>query len=62
MPGISGQQVLERLHTTQPDLPVVIVTGHVDAVEGLEHARAVLKKPVRRDEIARIRPGVLEDG
>lgn len=28
MPGMSGLEVLERLRTTDPDLPVIILTGH----------------------------------
>jgi FixJ family two-component response regulator len=30
MPGISGLQLLEKMKKDQPDLPVVIVTGHDD--------------------------------
>lgn len=30
MPGMSGDGVLERLHQTDPDLPVIMVTANTD--------------------------------
>lgn len=30
MPGMSGMEVLARIHATRPDLPVVMVTGMTD--------------------------------
>jgi two-component system, NtrC family, nitrogen regulation response regulator GlnG len=30
MPGVSGLELLERLHNTQPSLPVIITTAHSD--------------------------------
>ena len=31
MPGISGLDLQQQLATTQPDLPIVVITGHGDA-------------------------------
>jgi len=39
MPGMSGLALLERLRTTQPDLPIIIITAHTD----LENAVAAYK-------------------
>ena len=30
MPGISGLDLLERVHAVQPELPVIIITAHSD--------------------------------
>ncbi len=50
LPGLSGEEVLERIKMEQPDLPVIILTGHGNEKErtrcmGL-HAHAFLNKPV----------------
>jgi len=34
MPDISGIDAMQRIHETQPDLPVVFLTAHAD--EGVE--------------------------
>ena len=39
MPGMSGLALLERLRTTQPDLPIIVITAHSD----LENAVAAYK-------------------
>jgi len=39
MPGISGLALLERLRTTKPDLPIIVITAHTD----LENAVAAYK-------------------
>jgi DNA-binding NarL/FixJ family response regulator len=36
MPDLSGIDAMKRIHETQPDLPVVILTAHAD--EGVERA------------------------
>jgi DNA-binding NarL/FixJ family response regulator len=36
MPDISGIEAMERIHSSTPDLPVVILTAHAD--EGVERA------------------------
>jgi len=32
MPGLDGWQLAERLHATHPELPVVMMSGHVDTL------------------------------
>jgi len=39
MPGMSGIALLERLHDTSPDLPIIVITAHSD----LENAVAAYK-------------------
>lgn len=36
MPGIDGRQLARRLAETDPDLPVIIMTGHGDVAEAVE--------------------------
>lgn len=41
MPGLSGLELAERLHEVQPDLQVVVLTGHANvesAIEGIHRA------------------------
>ncbi|AMK29675.1 Nitrogen regulation protein NR(I) [Pseudomonas putida] len=49
MPGMSGLQLLERLQASDPDLPVILLTGHGDvpmAVEAMRNgAYDFLEKP-----------------
>ncbi len=56
MPGMNGDELVERMLRIRPDLPVIIVTGYVATArqELLEKtsARAVLHKPVVRQELA----------
>ncbi len=50
MPGMGGNELIQRLHKSDPELPIVVVTGHTtfgddrDAVA--EGASVVLKKPI----------------
>ena len=36
MPGMDGRQLVERLTALDPDLPVVMMTGHGDIAEAVE--------------------------
>lgn len=50
LPGLSGEEVLERIKMKHPDLPVIILTGHGNEKErekcmGLK-AHSFLNKPV----------------
>lgn len=58
MPGIGGMEVLRRLRSTRPGLPVIIITAHgtVDsAVEAMKlGALDFLQKPFTPDEIRQV--------
>ena len=55
MPGLSGLEVLKRIKTRWPQLPVILLTGHGAKKEGDEGMRmgafAYLMKPVQIDEL-----------
>ena len=36
MPGMDGRQLVERLNALDPDLPVVMMTGHGDIAEAVD--------------------------
>jgi len=36
MPGMDGRQLVERLNDLDPDLPVVMMTGHGDIAEAVD--------------------------
>lgn len=55
MPGISGVELAERLHQREPDLPVFLITGYNELLQGIDpvHAgiSAVLAKPFDMAEL-----------
>jgi len=55
MPGMDGMEVLSRLHQTQPDLPVVIISGHGTIQTAVEATRLgafdFIEKPIDADRI-----------
>ncbi|MCA9729385.1 MAG: sigma-54 dependent transcriptional regulator [Candidatus Eisenbacteria bacterium] len=55
MPGLDGMEVLRRVHTAHPAIPVIVLTAFgtiEDAVEAMkEGAYHYLTKPYRRDEL-----------
>ncbi|MEH3035808.1 MAG: sigma-54 dependent transcriptional regulator [Sphingomonas adhaesiva] len=55
MPGMDGMELLSRIVTRDPDLPVVLVSGHADvgtAVRALRHGACdVLEKPFVVDQL-----------
>ncbi|MDP7632829.1 MAG: ATP-binding protein [Candidatus Latescibacteria bacterium] len=53
MPVMSGEDVLEQLSVTRPELPVVVFTGYVDLRHRSGQVAALLPKPVRPSELLR---------
>ena len=55
MPGIDGLQLLEQLHAQDPDLPVLLITGHGDVPLAVQAMRAgaydFLEKPFASDDL-----------
>jgi len=55
MPGISGLEILKRIKTMHPHLPVILLTGLGSTREGIEGMRLgafdYLMKPVDLDEL-----------
>ncbi|MHC4128880.1 MAG: response regulator [Planctomycetota bacterium] len=55
MPGISGLDLMTRIKEQQPNLPVILFTGHsslADAQKGTQQgAFAYLLKPIKIDEM-----------
>ncbi|UCG52545.1 MAG: sigma-54-dependent Fis family transcriptional regulator [Candidatus Latescibacterota bacterium] len=55
MPGMDGMEVLSRLHKSQPELPVVIISGHGTIQTAVEATRLgafdFIEKPIDADRI-----------
>lgn len=55
LPGLSGQQLLTTLHQRDPDLPVILITGHGDISMAVEAIRAgaydFIEKPFSSDRL-----------
>jgi DNA-binding NtrC family response regulator len=64
MPGIDGMEVLRQLHADQPDVPVIMITGHAtldSAVEAMKAgAHHYLAKPFRLAEAREVVRSALE--
>lgn len=56
MPGIGGMEMLKRLHSSDPSLPVILITGHGDvqmAVEAMQiGAYDFMEKPFDPERLA----------
>ncbi len=56
MPGMSGSELLKRIYSTYPTIPVVVLTGHgtiEDAVEAMQNGAVdFLTKPVNLDHLS----------
>ncbi|MCZ6607164.1 MAG: PAS domain-containing protein [Alphaproteobacteria bacterium] len=56
MPEMDGNELIRRLHRTDPDLPIMVVTGHTTFGEEKESvtegASLVLKKPISLRELS----------
>jgi len=57
MPGMDGAELIKHLVALRPDLPVIVITGFIESarqrVLDESPARAVMRKPVSRDELGR---------
>ena len=55
MPGINGVALSERLHQRDPDLPIFLITGYHELLQGIHPAavgiRTVLAKPFDMAEL-----------
>jgi two-component system C4-dicarboxylate transport response regulator DctD len=55
MPGIDGLQLLEQLHQQDPQLPVILITGHGDVPMAVQAMRSgafdFLEKPFASDDL-----------
>lgn len=51
MPRLGGEEVLSTVRTSFPDLPVIVVSGHVPERAALSEATAVLIKPLEPGEL-----------
>lgn len=64
MPGMDGLELQRRLHEIDPDLPVILVTGHGDvpmAVNALQHgAYDFLTKPFAPEQVVAITKRALQ--
>lgn len=57
MPGMNGDELIEHLVKVRADVPIIVVSGYIESARQrlLEKspARAILRKPVSRDELGR---------
>ena len=55
MPGMGGLEVLQRIKERNPQIPVILLTGHGDTKEGMEGMRLgafdYLMKPLSIDDL-----------
>ncbi|WP_448384084.1 response regulator [Desulfosoma sp.] len=55
MPGLSGLEILKRMKTSRPDVPIILLTGHSATRDGIEGMRLgafdYLMKPIDIDRL-----------
>jgi CheY-like chemotaxis protein len=54
MPGLKGPDLLAQVKALHPEMPVVILSGHVEDESLLKEASAVLQKPILGAELLRV--------
>lgn len=58
MPGLTGQQVLDALRDRDPDLPVILLSGHADVLVAVAAMRTgaheFLEKPYRAEHLVQV--------
>jgi DNA-binding NtrC family response regulator len=58
MPRMNGLRLAKELHKIRPDIPIILLTGHSDAVtpDSLEEAgiKELLMKPLRKQRLAEV--------
>lgn len=66
LPGIDGMEVLRRLRSSHPDLPVVMISGHATIERAVEATRLgafeFVEKPFSRDRILLLARNAAEAG
>ncbi|HLX19635.1 MAG TPA: response regulator [Gaiellaceae bacterium] len=58
MPGVSGDAIAERLRRTNPDLPVLLMTGDYGEQFVVDVRAPVLRKPFPPEELVRAVEGL----
>lgn len=66
MPGIKGDEFLEKVRQKYPDIRAIMITGHadraaIDKVNRNETVLAVLKKPWNSEELTGLIAGACEE-
>ena len=51
MPGMNGKQLAKAIKQSNPELPVVLITGDTDFDEVIEEVSAVIGKPFLLDDL-----------
>lgn len=52
MPDLPGSELLPMLRLAAPDVPVIVLSGHVPDASSLGSASAIVQKPVGQAELA----------
>ncbi len=64
MPNISGSKLADQLLQVRPDIPIILCTGHSDAINEIKAQKIGIKeytmKPVSRNDIAKLIRKVLD--
>jgi signal transduction histidine kinase/CheY-like chemotaxis protein len=52
MPGMTGLELVDRIRSTSPTMPILLASGHAELPEGKGLSVPRLTKPFRQDELA----------
>ncbi len=47
MPNMDGNEMIERIKEINPDIPIIVVTGHGKIIKATDKADAVFGKPIK---------------
>lgn len=51
MPNMNGNDMIEQIKGINPDVPVIVVSGHGKIIKATDKADVILEKPIKFDKL-----------
>lgn len=51
MPNMSGNEMINIIKETDPDIPIIVVSGHGRIIKATDKADIILEKPIKFDKL-----------
>jgi len=59
MPNMTGYEMLAEIQILDADVDIMVITGYDPNKERLPGVRAIMRKPIKKDELLRVVQGIL---
>ncbi len=51
MPNMNGNEMIEKIKDINPNIPIIVVTGHGKIIKATPKADIILEKPIKFDKL-----------